>query len=69
MLDLRVYTINFQYSDKGEVSKVVVNFSTVNQGDNYINGNVSLTAEEFNKGNTIEQVKAKLVEELQAVKE
>ncbi|ALV20769.1 hypothetical protein [Carnobacterium antarcticum] len=64
MLDLRVYTINFEYTPEGEVSKVVVNFSTVNQGDNYINGNVALTAEEFNQGSTIEQVKAKLVKEL-----
>lgn len=64
MLDLRVYTINFQYSEEGEVSKVIVNFSTANQGDNYINGNVALTPEEFNQGDTVEQVKGKLVEVL-----
>ena len=63
-MKLRVYTINFQYAEDGEVSKVIVNFSTATNEENYISGNVALTAEEFNQGNTVTQVKAKLVAEL-----
>lgn len=63
-MKLRIYTINFQYSDDGEINKVTVNFGTPTNDENYISGNVSLTAEEFNQGNTINQVKAKLVAEL-----
>lgn len=63
-MKIRIYTINFQYDENGEISKVIVNFSTANTEGNYISGNVSLTAEEFNQGNTINQVKAKLVAEL-----
>lgn len=64
MMKLRIYTINFQYDENGEINKVIVNFSTANTEENYISGNVALTAEEFNQGSTINQVKAKLVAEL-----
>lgn len=66
-MELRIYTINFQYSDEGEVTFVTVSFNSVNNGQEYLSGSVSLTSEEFNSGNTLDQVKAKLVERLSAV--
>lgn len=66
-MKIRIYTINFQYDENGEINKVIVNFSTANTEENYISGNVALTAEEFNEGNTVNQVKAKLVAELTEV--
>ena len=66
-MKLRIYTINFQYDENGEVTKVIVNFSTATTEEDYISGNVALTAEEFNEGSTVNQVKAKLVAKLTEV--
>lgn len=62
MINLRLYSMNFEYNDDGSMRGVIVFFGSVGIGENNLNGNVFLTMEEFSMGDTLSKVKAKVVE-------
>lgn len=65
MMNIRVYTINFQYDNEGNISNVLVDFRTANDGGgsaNYMGGTIVLTFEEFSAGTIAETVRLKIIE-------
>lgn len=62
MINLRLYSMNFEYNEDNSMRGVIVFFGTVGGGENNLNGNVFLNMEEFSSGNTLTSVKAKVAE-------
>lgn len=62
MLNLRMTSMTFEYSDDGSMRGVIVYFVTIAGGENNLTGNVFLTMEEFSAGDTLAKIKTKVIE-------